>query len=252
MAEVSAWWPMCRLALGPLLLAQGAAARRRALRLPEPQGPRAGEVMGGHSQATLRLLFVGDSSMAGVGAEHQHQALAHQTALAVAAQQGCAVRWQLVARSGITTAQALTLLDELPPAPADAVVLALGVNDVTAQRDAQRFIADYEALLGTVVSLTGARCAVVSGLPPLHRFPALPQPLRWYLGQCGLRLDHALREWCEADASRHYLPLEMDAAEGMARDGFHPGPAQYRQWAQRVAEVLSGDEGFRLRDGRTV
>jgi hypothetical protein len=32
----------------------------------------------------------------------------------------------------------------------------------------------------------------LSGLPPMHRFPALPQPLRWYIGSRARDFDRAL------------------------------------------------------------
>ncbi|HEY0887682.1 MAG TPA: SGNH/GDSL hydrolase family protein, partial [Ramlibacter sp.] len=63
-----------KLALGPVLLRQGRAVRRTALRLPEPPGPRQG--VAGEGELRLRLLVVGDSSAAGVGLQHQSQALA--------------------------------------------------------------------------------------------------------------------------------------------------------------------------------
>ncbi|EEX09439.1 hypothetical protein SL1157_1477 [Ruegeria lacuscaerulensis ITI-1157] len=54
-----------RLPLLPLLAAQALMVRQRALRLPEPSGPREGRQGRG---PRLRLLIVGDSSAAGVGA----------------------------------------------------------------------------------------------------------------------------------------------------------------------------------------
>src|SRR3990167_9052579 len=105
-----------KLALAPLLVAQALNTKRRAPRLPEADGPREGRVGEG---GRLALLIVGDSSAAGVGVPTQRDALAgHLTrALAQAAQRS--VHWQLVAQSGITTAQALELLRKVRPMPAE-------------------------------------------------------------------------------------------------------------------------------------
>lgn len=70
------------LLLGPLLLWQGRRVRATALRLPEAAGPRTAE------GSALRLLIVGDSSAAGVGAAHQDEALAGRLAQALAARLG--------------------------------------------------------------------------------------------------------------------------------------------------------------------
>ena len=73
-----------KLLLGPLLLAQARRLRKTALRLPEAAGPRSGVEFPALRAALvaepLRLLVVGDSSAAGVGVDHQEQALAQPLA----------------------------------------------------------------------------------------------------------------------------------------------------------------------------
>ena len=73
------WLPA--LALSPLLLAQGVYVRRVTPRLPEAPGSRSGVAGGGPS---LKLLILGDSAAAGVGAASQDEALAGQLAVALA------------------------------------------------------------------------------------------------------------------------------------------------------------------------
>jgi lysophospholipase L1-like esterase len=223
--------------LGPVLLVQGRRARRKALRLPEPAGPRSGVVGGaGAGAPALRVLFVGDSSAAGVGVDHQDEALAPQTAAFLCRHIGAPVQWQLLAKSGINTHEALALLAANELKPADLLVSSLGVNDVTSQRSPQQFLADYRLLIERTVRATGARAAIINGLPPMHAFPAMPQPLRWYLGACAARLDALLQRWVERDNALAYVSLQWGGAGEMARDGFHPGAAQYRHWARLVAQ----------------
>lgn len=226
-----------KIALGPVLLAQGRRLRKTALRLPEAAGPRAGRFPG--NGPGLRLLFVGDSSCAGVGVDHQRDALAQQVARRIAEQTQAPVAWQLVARSGVNTAEALELLQAHKLAPADVVVTALGVNDVTSQRGARRFIEDYTALLAHVQARTGARQAIVSGVPPLHTLPSAPQPLRWYLGQCAHRLDGALAAYCRRRTGTRFVSLQWARPDDMAIDRFHPGATGYATWAGHVAAVVT-------------
>lgn len=229
-----------KTALGPILLTQAAWLRRTALRLPEASGPRCGTE--GDCQgalAPLRILVVGDSSAAGVGVSEQTQALAQPVAKRLAARTGRQVTWQLVAKSGVDTRAALQLLAQSELTQADYLVTALGTNDVTSQRSVSQFLDSYSALIDTIRHRTGIRGLVVTGLPPLRILPAAPHPLRWYLGRYAARLDRALRDWIGSDLMARYVSLEWAARPGdMAIDKFHPGPGQYRQWAELVTEKI--------------
>ncbi|HWI82088.1 SGNH/GDSL hydrolase family protein [Ramlibacter sp.] len=228
-----------KLALGPLLLKQAGALRRTALRLPEAGGAREGLV--GEGEAGLRLLVVGDSSAAGVGVQHQSQALALPLARLMAQELRVPVAWQLVAETGLNTAGARALLARSRLAPADVVVTALGVNDVTAQLSAGAFITHTSQLWSDLRQRTGARWAVLSGLPPMHRLSAVPQPLRWYLGRYAAGFDAALSEWARRQELGYCGLRWTDDPALLAPDGFHPGPALYPQWARQLADrIIAG------------
>jgi lysophospholipase L1-like esterase len=229
-----------KAALGPILLAQARWLRRTALRLPEAAGPRKGVEGDGDSVAEpLRILVVGDSSAAGVGVIEQAHALAQPVAKLLAARTAKRVTWQLVAKSGVNTREALELLKYSDLDPADYLVTALGTNDVTSQRKPAQFLRDYISLADTLRRRTGAVGMVVTGLPPLRILPAAPHPLRWYLGRYAIHLDQALREWAEQDSMARYVSLDWAAhPKDMAQDKFHPGPGQYRRWSELVAEKI--------------
>lgn len=224
-----------RFALGPLLLRQAGAVRRTALRLPEAAGPREGVV--GAGVPRLRLLVVGDSSAAGVGVPTQADALALPLATLLAREFG-SVAWQLVAESGLTTACARALLARTRLEPADVVVTALGVNDVTAQLSAGSFISHTSQLWSDLRERTGARWAVLSGLPPMGRLTAVPQPLRWYLGRYSAGFDAALAQWTQRQSLGYCALGWTDDPAFLAHDGFHPGPALYPQWAARLEDAI--------------
>lgn len=228
-----------KILLGPILLLQGRRVRRTAMRLPEADGARSGIEGSSYSGPPLHLLVLGDSSAAGVGVERQSQALAQPLAQKLSARLTCPVAWQLVAKSGIDTAEVLSLYEIETLQPADVLVTALGVNDVTGQRKPNDFVDDYRRLLESVQKRTGISLLVANGLPPMHLLPALPQPLRWYLGQCAFRLDHALQHWLSRRSDARYVSLHWADGGEVASDGFHPGAAQYRRWAERLAAVIA-------------
>ena len=206
-----------RLPLFPLLLAQGMRVRRTALILPEPPGDRQGQT-------------------AGVGALHQDQALAGQLIRALSPQP---LDWRLVARTGATSAQTLRRLEQ-ETRPIDAALVALGVNDVTRAVPLSRWIATQIRLIAALRA-RGARRIVLTAVPPMHRFPALPQPLRWVLGAEAARFNHALKRLAERENVTLLVPDLTLTADPVAKDGFHPAPAAYALWADAAAALLRPD-----------
>lgn len=228
---------LAKLALGPLLLWQARGARRHAVVLPEAAGPRDGEVGRGE---LLRLLIVGDSSAAGVGAATQDEALAGHLTRSLAAASARRVRWQLIARSGASCAAATQLLEAQPPAAADVAVVVVGVNDVVEQIPPHRALQAREALVERLRERAGVQHVVFAAPPPMHEFPLLPNPLRAVLGRDARRLDAAQAAWAarRPDVSHGAIDICLDRTR-MAADGFHPGPVVYRDCGEALARHIA-------------
>ncbi len=231
---------LCKVALGPVLSLQSLLVRRTALRLPEAAGRRVGKVGRLKFAKPLRVLFVGDSSAAGVGVARLRESLVVQSCRLLSQRTHAPVAWQLVAKSGVDTREALEWVQSNRLLPADVLVSSLGVNDVTTQRSADQFLADYQTLVDYVVRWAGVKTVVINGLPPVHTMPVMPQPLRWYLGQCAQHFDAGLRAWVRSTANFCYVPLQYAAKpEDYAVDRYHPGAALYRRWAGRIADSVA-------------
>jgi len=221
------------VALFPLFAIQALWVVARAERLPEPPGPRSG--VGGDGP-DLRLLILGDSSAAGVGAERQEDALSGQLARVLCPH--VRLHWQLEAATGATTASAAARLATLPRQPIDAALVVLGANDVTRLSDLSRVLERRIEIANRLREDFGASNVVMTGVPPMGVFPLLPQPLRGRLGQRAARLDRALTE-AAPQAGFQYLPFTLPfRPDYMARDGFHPAPLAYRVWAETLGPHL--------------
>lgn len=223
-----------RLLLGPVLLMQGRAVRRDILRLPEPDGPRSGITGKGDG---LKLLIFGDSSAAGVGCAQQSEALA-----------GClvghlsthfVVDWTLHARTGWTTREAEAELSALDGQSFDIAICCLGVNDITTETGIGPWLESYHRVCEHLRVRLCVSHIFVSGLPPMGRFPALPQPLRWYMGMQKARHEAALARWSGERPSVTRVPIDLDMqTSDMAGDGFHPGPRVYAAWSGILADEV--------------
>lgn len=227
--------PLAKVLLGPLLLLQARRVRRRMPRLPEPEGARSGRMGRG---PTLRLLLAGDSAAAGVGAATQDVALAGRLVERLAGE--LSVQWRLSARTGLTTEQIAARLAGEADARFDVAVLSVGVNDVTGRIDPAQWLVALKQLVRVLREQCGVRQIVFAPLPPMHHFPALPQPLRWFLGTRAKAFNRQLAAFVarQPDCSLVALDFGFDRS-WMASDGFHPGPRAYALWAEVAAgEIL--------------
>jgi lysophospholipase L1-like esterase len=230
----------------PLLLPQALWVKRRTPRFSAPLGVDAGVVTApGVSAAkvavpTLRLVGLGDSIIAGVGAPTAAECLTARFAQEINKRRKISVEWANVGRIGATTHRVLHhLAQRLPPKPADLLLISAGVNDVTSLRRRSEWSSEIRALADHLARHSPGATALFLGLPPMHVFPALPVPLRQALGLRARLFDEKLAETLAAHPTARHVPLTLEPAEGMfCADGFHPSAATYARIARALAEQL--------------
>ncbi|WP_271221935.1 SGNH/GDSL hydrolase family protein [Streptosporangium carneum] len=187
------------------------------------------------------MAVLGESTAAGVGATTHEEGLAGCLARALAVRTARPVSWQVAARSGVNTR---TTLAELVPLlePADVVVVALGVNELLELNQPSRFGRELRALTAGVRERIPGVPILMAGMPPVGRFPALPQPLRAVMGLRARALDRVIQEVaadiCGVTHVAVDVPVEL--AGFFARDGFHPSATGYATWAEGLADALPG------------
>ncbi|WET79975.1 SGNH/GDSL hydrolase family protein [Amycolatopsis sp. QT-25] len=233
------------VALAPILLVQAVRVRRTTPRLPGAAGPVAGVVAG--DGPPVRLAVLGESTVDGVGAATHAEGLTGRLAEELA-RDGRAVAWQALGKTG---ANARVVREELVPllAPADLVVIALGVNDTIELRSAASYRRDLLDLVVALRRRVGRVPVVLAGVPPMGWFPSLPRPLRDFLGTRSAALDAAATRLASLPGVAHVpMPAAMLDPATFAEDRFHPGPEGYRRWAGQLADVsrrLLNDTFFR-------
>ncbi|MEP6569572.1 MAG: SGNH/GDSL hydrolase family protein [Acidobacteriota bacterium] len=224
----------------PLLLLQGYWLRRTTPRLPDAAGPLQGNIPG--AGEPLRLIALGESTVAGVGARTHETGLAGQLGLALSQYAGRSVEWAVVARSGINARQCRTeLVPRLADQRADVVMIALGVNDAIEFHTARRWAMDMKGLIEDVRSQVGDPLVLLSGVPPLNQFPALPQPLSFVLGARSAALERASLKMVKKLKRVVYVPFRIErenAGDLFCADGFHPSEFGYSEWAEQLAAAF--------------
>lgn len=233
----AAWFML----ISPLVAVQAAYVRMSTPRLPDAAGPAEGEFAG--RGPVLRLLAVGESTVAGVGARHLEEILACQCASRLRDLTGRTVRWTALGRSGANVRRLLKCV-RASRLEADLVLLALGVNDAVEFRPAGKWAQDLADLVSAVRERTGNVPVLLAGVPPLDRFPALPWPLRDCLGRRARALDQEARRLAARVAGVRHCFTPMPGPAHLAVDGFHPSPAGYKGWAYQLAHEMAALAGL--------
>jgi len=233
-----------------LVFLQGLWVKRVTPRLAEAEGPRMGVVGSQGSQqgneggqVQLKVLVTGESPAAGVGVDHQDQALAAQIAAHLDRDHGIASHWCVAARSGVRLADLEGLLADVP-GRFDAVVIVTGVNDAKAFEGAAPFRRRAEALRAWLAERHPDALQLWCGVPPLDRFPALPRPLSDLLGWRSRVLDRQLHALCAGRDTCLHRPVIVDGDGDFARDGFHPGPHGSARWGSAVADLIVSERSI--------
>ena len=220
--------------IAPLLIAQAKRVRANMPKLPEATGSRTGKVGKGES---LKLLVIGDSAAAGVGVSHQEVALGGQIVSHLMHEYH--LDWDVVAEAGATTARVLGWIPGIQRRDYDAIVVSLGINDVTAGVTRKQWMRQQQVLVQELTHRFSTSKIIISQIPELENFEVIPQPLRWCLGMQSKRFNSIAREAWEGHPVCEFmdLPLVFDRSL-MASDNFHPSERAYRLWGEAFAQCI--------------
>ncbi|MFV9504197.1 MAG: SGNH/GDSL hydrolase family protein [Oscillochloridaceae bacterium umkhey_bin13] len=226
------------LVFTPIIVAQARSLRASMPRLAEAAGPNEGLV--GGPAPSVRLLVLGESTVAGIGAPTHTEALGSQLATSLAQRLQRAVAWRAVGQSGATAATVRRkLVPEVPTVAHDLIIVALGVNDSLRMRSPGRWQADLTSLITDLRARVGPAPIFLAAVPPMGHFPSLPQPLRLTLGLRAQLLDATAAALAPQLAAVTHLPLSVPVTpDQFCADGFHPNPVGYQTWANLLAAAI--------------
>ena len=224
-------------ALFPVLLSQAFALRRHALTLVPAAGPVQGRIGRG---APFRLLAVGDSIVAGVGARRVERSTVVHVARFMSGRLAREIHWHA---NGIIGASARRVrrdgVRQLPPQPFDAILLSVGVNDVLKLERKRRFRRQLLKLVHELRRHSPDAVIGYIGLPPLDTFPRLRRPLRWIVGRRVRHFDAIARDTLARVPNTVHIPVRFSARPGMfSDDGLHPSEPSQRRLAKIIAGTL--------------
>ena len=241
------------IATAPVVIAQGRTVRRTTIGLPPASGP-ATIVAGPDGATALRVLVLGDSTVAGIGVDTHADGLTGSLARELAARLERPVAATAIGRGGATAADLIReFLDEAVQAgPWDAVFLSVGANDAMTARSRGAFTRDLGVIIDRLRAESPDVIVMLSSLPAFRLFGLLPQPLRWNLDLHARSLEHAARAFAARRPNTWMTPPVPGYGDDFfAADRFHPGLVGYAVWGEWVVDEADAAGILEpLRDGR--
>ncbi len=214
--------------------------------LPGDPGYLIDERVGNGPGPALRLVILGDSTVAGVGSPTVAESLPILLAQRVADALDREVHVVGYGVSGARTEdvepeQVPLLLDE----GVDVVTVVIGSNDVTHATPPWSMDDSTAGMLRAAHDRTGAPI-VLGGIPRFRAVPALAEPLRTLVDSYARPLRNAQRAAVEdVDVPARFIDIAAEASprfvgrpESMSSDGFHPSPVGYGFWADALAPAI--------------
>ncbi|MEO1514835.1 MAG: SGNH/GDSL hydrolase family protein [Bacteroidota bacterium] len=233
----------------PFMALQGKKIRANMQDLPDAAPPYEGEV--GDSGHRLRILGLGESTIAGVGVEQMEQSITAHIARHLQRQLDCPFQWEVIGRSGYTAQKVSEeLVPLIPSQDYDLIVIGLGGNDtflLTSPRQWQKSIQE----LITCIRRQGHKSPILFiNVPPVHEFLVFPWHFKLVLGRLVRLHSYVLKQVAYRADQVHYMQDKIHLSDMMQRvpyptqptdyfsDGVHPSELTYRLWAQQIAEFI--------------
>lgn len=218
------------LPLAPFLYLQGRITRWKVGLLPDAEDPAG---VAGTGDDTVKLLVLGESTVAGLGARTHELALGGQFAIGLNERTGKAVDWTVVGRNGVTARRTIDELWPLVPKEKfDYILLGIGGNDVMKLSSPKKWRRDMLELLDIVRAANPDAAIFISNCPMIVHSPVLPQPIKGILWRVSQMHNANILEFTNGMHRVYYYPQPVDVDfEGFWADGIHPSEQGYRDWA---------------------
>ena len=237
------------LPLLPWMYVAGKKVRREVPTLEVPTDTT-GEVGTG---AEFNLLVIGESTMAGVGADSHRLGFTGRLAYYLSEILGQKVQYEVVARSGYTAKMVVErLLPKLATKQPQLIVIGLGANDAFTLNTPWKWRQAVTQLIEKLQDKYQQAPIHFINMPPIKEFPALPPVLRWTVGNLvdifGSELGSLVAKYERVYYHKEKIRLSTwgkkykltaDPSTYFS-DGIHPAMITYDLWARDTSAYVMG------------
>ncbi len=229
----------------PILALVAYGVRRRIPKLAPPGENRGSS---GAGKRTIRIVTLGESTVAGLGMPSHNAAFTGLFAKHLSERLGAFVEWEACAQNGlmIDNAEALYSRTVQTKNP-DVILLAFGGNEAFRGRSPHRFTRDLRTLLTNLRDRSPLAFIVLLTPPPVEILPVLPWILQLPLGMFTTMYHRILLTMHNPQQRIIYAGERFTLLEAQKRigrnapviDGIHPTELCSSLWAKSVDQCLS-------------
>jgi lysophospholipase L1-like esterase len=233
----------------PLLYFQGKKIKATVPRLPEAQGTDGLAYTG--AVRTIRMITIGESTIAGVGVETHELGFTGTLANQLATKLKVNVNWKVYAKSGYTVKKVTErLILTITDTNLDLIVIGLGGNDAFALNSPSRWGKDIEELIAALKKKFPDVPIAFTNMPPIKEFPAFTSTIKFVLGNLVELLGEKLEKVVAKQKNVYYQSQKITLKDWITRmnigssekdffsDGVHPSQLTYQTWAKDFAMFI--------------
>ena len=239
----------------PLLYFQGRRIKKRVPRLPVATGETG--LCSSSSENTLRMLTIGESTIAGVGVKTHQEGLTGVLANELATRLNIKVDRKVYAKSGITAKRVNdNIINLIEEKHIDLIVIGLGGNDAFELNTPRKWKKDVRQLINNIKVKFKEVTIVFINMPPIKEFPAFTSLIQFTIGNLAEILGEELKRVVKDFESVYYCSSRVGYKDLIKRfnltleasdfycDGVHPSKVTYQYWAKDVACFMIHSKGI--------
>lgn len=239
------------LPLLPFLYFQGKNIQKKVPKLPEAKEPKG--FVNGDFESTLKILSIGESTIAGVGVDFHKNGFTGALAKTLSTALKSNVNWRVYARSGYTVKQVCKkIIPKIEENTTDLIIVGMGGNDAFTLNSPTKWIIDTKNLINLLHTKFPETPIIFTNMPPVKEFPAFTKPIKFVIGNLveilGEKLHTSLKdksnvyynnevitlkEW----SKKHSLPANNTKI--YFSDGVHPSELTYKVWGKEMGAFIT-------------
>ena len=225
------------LPFAPFLYLQGQYVRRKVGVLPDAAGGRTGRF--GDGDDAVKLLAIGESTVAGLGARTHDTALAGQFARALSRRIGKPVEWYVIGKNGVTAKRALReLVPQIPPGEKfDYIIVGLGGNDVLKLSSPLKWRRYMIKMLNILRETHPESVIFITNVAAVKLSPVLPEPIKFILWQLSRLHNANIKQFVRDFRDVFYYEQPDSVPPDFFADGIHPSESGYAIWSEAIIET---------------
>ncbi|GAA4273775.1 SGNH/GDSL hydrolase family protein [Aquimarina gracilis] len=231
---------------------QGVQIRKNVPILPEAKGTEGLNLQS--SQKKLRILFIGESTIAGVGVKTHQEGFAGTLANELETKLDVKIEWKVYAKSGYTAKNVTRkIIPKIKENEVDVIIIGLGGNDTFTLNTPWKWKNDIRDLIKTLQSRFKNVSIIFTNMPPIKEFPAFTKLTKFVLGNLveilGEELEGVVSNFENVFYYSQTITIEnwikkmnIDAKpQDFFSDGVHPSKLTYQTWAKDFSNFILHD-----------